>query len=330
MGKDSAVSASGTDRAGDTDEVHVSPGDEERSVAHATSVTHSAHVLDRASRGTPAHRPAARSERGVLRPLSSQPGTQPSSALEDPMTSALELSYLHGDETQLHDLYDDSDGLHHLAGHAGAALEGTSPQEVLRWAFDRFGERFVVATSMAEGVLPHMAAQIVPGARVVFLDTGYHFAETIGTADAVESTVDITLLRVRPEQTVEEQDATYGKDLWARDPDLCCRLRKVLPLRKALAPYVAWASGIRRAETESRRGIGLVEWDGTNGLVKVNPLAQWTQEDVDRYVTDNGLISNPLLQDGYGSVGCAPCTRRGTGRSGRWTGTGKVECGIHA
>src|SRR3982751_3116462 len=99
------------------------------------------------------------------------------------MTAALELSYLHSDATALHDLYDDSDGLQHLAAHAGAALEGASPQEVLRWAYDRFGERFVVATSMAEGVLPPMAAQIRPGARVIFLDTGYHFAETLGRSE---------------------------------------------------------------------------------------------------------------------------------------------------
>jgi len=247
------------------------------------------------------------------------------------MTTAPELLYLRHDESvELHELYDDSDGLPHLAMHAGAALEGATPQEVIRWAFDRFGERFVVATSMAECVLPHMAAQIRPNCKVVFLDTGYHFAETIGTADAVESVLPIQLLRVRPEQTVAEQDATYGKDLWSRDPDLCCRLRKVLPLRKALAPYMAWASGVMRAETEARKGIGLVEWDSTNGMVKVNPLAAWTQDDVDRYVHDNGLLSNPLLSDGYGSIGCAPCTRRGNGRSGRWTGTGKVECGIHA
>ncbi len=246
------------------------------------------------------------------------------------MTSALELSYLHDDSTSLHDLYDASDGMYHLAQHAGAALEGAPPQEVLRWAFERFGDGFAVATSMAECVLPHMAAQIRPGAKVIFLDTGYHFAETLGTADAVESALPITLLRVRPELSVAEQDATFGTNLWAREPDLCCKMRKVAPLRQALAPYVAWASGIRRAETDARRGIGLVEWDATNGLVKVNPLAQWTQDDVDRYVVDNGLLSNPLLQEGYGSIGCAPCTRRGEGRSGRWTGTGKVECGIHA
>src|SRR5436305_5629285 len=157
MRKDSAVSASETDRAGDTDEVHVPPSDQERSVAHATSVTHSGDVLDRASRGAPAYRPAARSERGVSRRLT-VPASDPSLFSEDPtMTSALELSYLHHDTTQLHDLYDDSDGLHHLALHAGAALEGATPQEVLQWAYDRFGERFGVATSLAEGVLPHMA-----------------------------------------------------------------------------------------------------------------------------------------------------------------------------
>jgi phosphoadenosine phosphosulfate reductase len=216
------------------------------------------------------------------------------------MTAVSDLAFLHDEQTVLHDLYDSSDGLQHLALHAGAALEGATPQEVLRWAFDRFGERFIVATSMAECVLPHMAGQIVPGARVLFLDTGYHFPETLGTAAAVESTLPISLMRVRPAQTVAEQDAAYGKDLWARNPDLCCDLRKVTPLRRALAPYLAWGSGILRAETEARRGVGLVEWDSTNGLVKVNPLAQWTQDDVDRYVADNGLLSNPLLAEGGG------------------------------
>ena len=246
------------------------------------------------------------------------------------MTTALPLSYLHEDTTALHDLYDASDGLPHLAAHAGAALEGASPHEIVRWAVDRFGQRFAIASSMADAVLPHLAAQVSPGIRVIFLDTGYHFAETLGTADAVEATTPVELLRVRPEQTVEVQDATYGKDLWARDPDLCCRLRKVLPLRKALAPYVAWASGIRRDEAETRRAIRVVEWDASNQLVKVNPLAAWTQDDVDRYIADNAILVNPLLQEGYGSVGCAPCTKRGAGRSGRWAGTGKLECGLHA
>jgi phosphoadenosine phosphosulfate reductase len=246
------------------------------------------------------------------------------------MTAALELSYLHHETTELHELYDASDGLEHLALHAGAALEGAEPQEILRWAIDRFGPRFVIASSMADAALAHMAASVRPGVKVLFLDTGYHFAETLGTAAAVETVVPIQLLRVRPEQTVAEQDETYGKDLWARDPDLCCRLRKVLPLRRALANHIAWASGIRRDEADTRKDVRVVEWDTERQMVKVNPLAAWTQEQVDAYIVDNNVLVNPLMTDGYGSIGCAPCTRRGEGRSGRWAGTGKVECGLHA
>ena len=216
-----------------------------------------------------------------------------------------------------------------IAEEANERLADASAVEVLAWARETFGDELVVTASMADGALPHLAAQAAPGVDVLFLDTGYHFAETIGTRDAVAATLPIHLINATPRQTVAEQDAEYGKDLWARNPDLCCKLRKVQPLRRALAPYLAWGSGILRAETEARRGVGLVEWDATNGLVKVNPLAQWTQDDVDRYVADNGLLSNPLLSEGYGSIGCAPCTKPGAGRAGRWAGTGKVECGLH-
>jgi phosphoadenosine phosphosulfate reductase len=243
--------------------------------------------------------------------------------------TAAPLSYLHHDTTSLEDLYDASDGLLHLAAHAGASLEGATAQEVMRWAVNRFGQRFVVASSMADGVLAHMASQIQPGIRVLFLDTGYHFAETIGTADAVAASNPIELLRITPHLSVCDQDAAFGKDLFARDPDLCCAMRKVAPLAKALTPYVAWASGIRRDETATRSNIGVVEWDERHSLVKVNPLATWTEDDVDRYIADNNILVNPLLSEGYGSIGCAPCTRKGEGRSGRWTGTSKVECGLH-
>lgn len=229
----------------------------------------------------------------------------------------------------LADLYDASDGLPHLAAHAAVALEGCSPLTILRWAIDKFGERFAIASSMGDAVLAHMAAQIRPGVPIVFLDTGYHFPETLGTADAVEATLPVKLIRVRPTRTVAEQDASFGPDLFARDPDACCRLRKVLPLQRALAPYVAWATGIRRDEASSRADTRVVQWDADRSMVKVNPLAAWTQEDVDRYIADNGVLVNPLLQEGYGSIGCAPCTMRGAGRSGRWAGTGKVECGLH-
>lgn len=229
----------------------------------------------------------------------------------------------------LADLYDASDGLPHLAAHAGIALEGCSPQTILRWAIEKFGERFALASSMGDAVLAHMASRIRPGVPVVFLDTGFHFTETLGTADAVEATLAVKLIRVRPANSVAEQDASFGRDLFARDPDTCCRLRKVLPLRRALAPYVAWASGIRRDESDSRADVSVVEWDAKRSMVKVNPLAAWTQDDVDRYIADHDVLVNPLLDEGYGSIGCAPCTRKGVGRAGRWAGSPKIECGLH-
>jgi phosphoadenosine phosphosulfate reductase len=256
--------------------------------------------------------------------------TTPASTIAPLSTSAASLSFLHDDASLLQNLYDASDGLPHLAAHAGAALEGATPQEILRWAVDRFGQRFAVTSSMGDGVLAHMAAAVQPGVRVLFLDTGYHFAETLGTAAAVESTVPIELIRVRPHLSVAEQDAAFGQDLFARDPDLCCAMRKVAPLAKSLAPYVAWASGIRRDETTTRSHVGVVEWDDRHHMVKINPLAAWTIEDVERYVADNDILVNPLMSEGYGSIGCAPCTRQGEGRSGRWTGLSKVECGLHA
>jgi phosphoadenosine phosphosulfate reductase len=239
------------------------------------------------------------------------------------------LSYLHDDASLLHELYDASDGLPHLAAHAGAALEGAPAFEILRWAADRFGQRFVIASSMGDAVLAHLASRVAPGIRVLFLDTGYHFAETLGTADAVATTLPVDLVRVRPHLTVAEQDAAFGTDLFARDPDLCCAMRKVAPLKKALAPYVAWGSGIRRDESGTRAGTRVVDWDDAHQMVKVSPLAAWTQDDVDRYVADNHVVVNPLAQEGYGSIGCAPCTQRGQGRDGRWLGLPKVECGLH-
>ena len=220
-----------------------------------------------------------------------------------------------------------------LAAATGAELEGAHPVQVLRWASGEFGDRFCIASSMGDAVLASLAAEARPGIDVVFLDTGYHFAETIGTRDAVAATLPVTVLTVLPRQTVAEQDAEYGPRLHERDPDRCCALRKVEPLARALAPYHAWASGIRRDEADSRRDIGVVEWDERRGMVKVNPLAAWTQDDVDAYIADRGVLVNPLAYDGYPSIGCAPCTRRVAAgqdaRAGRWAGIGKTECGLH-
>jgi phosphoadenosine phosphosulfate reductase len=143
----------------------------------------------------------------------------------------------------------------------------------------------------------------------------------------------VTLIPITPVQSVTEQDAEYGAELFKRDPDLCCALRKVQPLAEALHEYDAWATGLRRAETHNRVIAPVVGWDARKGKVKVSPLARWTDEDVARYIDQHQVLVNPLVYDGYPSIGCAPCTRRVAPgedpRSGRWAGTAKTECGIH-
>jgi len=219
------------------------------------------------------------------------------------------------------------------AEQAASDLETASAQEVLRWAVDTFGSQFVIASSMGDGLLASLAASVEPGIDVLFLDTGYHFAETIGTRDAVSQVYDVNVRTMLPMLTVAEQDAEHGERLFERDPNACCAMRKVEPLARGLAQYTAWASGIRRDEAASRRDIGVVEWDAKREMVKVNPIATWTQDDVDAYVSANGVLVNPLAYDGYPSIGCAPCTRRvavgADPRSGRWAGSTKTECGLH-
>ncbi|GAB3191426.1 phosphoadenylyl-sulfate reductase [Geodermatophilus arenarius] len=225
-----------------------------------------------------------------------------------------------------------------LAAEADARFEGIAdPVEqalaVLRWAGETFGDDFAVTSSMADGLLAHLASRAVPGVNVVFLDTGYHFAETIGTRDWISSVLPITLVNVTPPRTVAEQDAEHGPALHDRDPDLCCSLRKVQPLATALAGYAAWGSGVRRDEAATRAGTRVVDWDAKRGMVKVNPLAAWTQDDVDAYIAEHQVPVNPLQEIGYASIGCAPCTRPVAPgedpRAGRWAGRGKTECGLH-
>ncbi len=225
-----------------------------------------------------------------------------------------------------------------LAAAADARLAGvTDPVEqalaALRWAGETFGDGFAITSSMADGLLAHLASRAVPGVHVVFLDTGYHFAETIGTRDWIGSVLPITLVNATPERTVAEQDAEHGPALHDRDPDLCCSLRKVQPLARALAGYSAWGSGVRRDESPTRAGTRVVDWDAKRGMVKVNPLAAWTQDDVDAYLAEHRVPVNPLQEVGYASIGCAPCTRPVAPgedpRAGRWAGRGKTECGLH-
>ena len=226
-----------------------------------------------------------------------------------------------------------------LAAEADARFEGIAdPVEqalaVLRWAGETFGAEFAITSSMADGLLAHLAGRAVPGVHVIFLDTGYHFAETIGTRDWITGVLPVTLVNVTPPRTVAEQDAELGPRLYERDPDLCCSLRKVTPLAETLAGYVAWGSGIRRDESPTRADTRLVDWDAKRGMVKVNPMAAWTQDDVDAYIAEHQVPVNPLFELGYGSIGCAPCTRPVAPgedpRAGRWAGRGKTECGIHS
>ncbi|HEX4215749.1 MAG TPA: phosphoadenylyl-sulfate reductase [Candidatus Dormibacteraeota bacterium] len=220
-----------------------------------------------------------------------------------------------------------------IADAADERLEQASAEEILSWAAETFGRRLCVTSSMADPVVLHLASRALPGIDVVFLDTGYHFAETLVTRDLVADTYDVNVLNVVPEQTVAEQDATHGARLHDRDPDLCCNLRKVRPLQRALEGYDAWITGLRRDESPSRAGTRIVAWDPRRGKVKISPIARWTEEQVEAYIAEHKLLFNPLLADGYASIGCQPCTRRTLPgedpRSGRWAGLLKTECGIH-
>lgn len=228
----------------------------------------------------------------------------------------------------------DAAWLRYLAERAADDLADAPAAEVVRWAYAAFGERLAIASSMNDAVVIDVVSREVPGLDVLFLDTGYHFVETIATRDAVASFYPVRVRSIEPEQTVAEQDAAYGPRLHDRDPDLCCSLRKVQPLSRALAPYSAWLTGLRRADSPDRADIPVVAFDERRGKVKVNPLAAWSDHDVEAYVERNGVLVNPLLFDGYGSVGCEPCTRRllpgEDARAGRWAGLAKTECGIHS
>ncbi|MGS2591157.1 phosphoadenylyl-sulfate reductase [Streptomyces hebeiensis] len=220
-----------------------------------------------------------------------------------------------------------------LAERMGRELEEATALEILAWAAETFGKRFCVTSSMEDAVVAHLASRAMPGVDVVFLDTGYHFPETIGTRDAVDAVMDVRVITLTPRQSVAEQDAAYGPELHDRDPDLCCALRKVKPLEEGLTRYTAYATGLRRDESPTRANTPVVGWDERRGKVKVSPIARWTQDDVDAYVAEHGVLTNPLLDDGYASVGCAPCTRRvlagEDARAGRWAGRAKTECGLH-
>jgi phosphoadenosine phosphosulfate reductase len=225
------------------------------------------------------------------------------------------------------------DELVELSLRAGKALEGRSAEEIIGWAVETFGDRFCVTSSMADAVVAHLAARVAPGIDVVFLDTGLHFAETLRVRDTVARTLPVTVISAKPRLTLAEQDEQYGPRLYARDPDQCCAIRKVEPLERMLDGYDAWAAGLRRDESPSRARTPVVHFEYARNKVKVNPIATWTEGEVQAYIARHDVPVNQLLHKGYGSVGCWPCTRRTAPgedpRSGRWAMFDKTECGLH-
>jgi phosphoadenosine phosphosulfate reductase len=206
-------------------------------------------------------------------------------------------------------------------------------RDVLVWARETYGDGLTIASSMGDEILLHLAGSTAPGFDVFFLDTGYHFAETLGTRDAYEVLLPLKIRTVHPRESVERQDVRFGPRLHARNPDLCCRMRKVAPLNAALVGYAAWVTGVRRADAATRAESQLIEWDAKRSMIKINPVVGWSHDEAERYAAENGVFMNPLRELGFASIGCEPCTRPvGAGedpRAGRWANSEKVECGLH-
>ena len=208
---------------------------------------------------------------------------------------------------------------------ASTALESQPATAAIEWAAERFGDGLVLASSFQDCVLIDLAAQVVPDIEVVFLDTQYHFAETLWYVETVRRRYNLNLRIVEPEVNPD--------DRWLDDPDGCCAARKVVPMAKALAGRTAWMTGLRRDEAPTRTKTPVVGYDVGRGMVKINPIADWTEIDVQRYAQDRSLPEHPLREKGYASIGCWPCTRPVAegedARAGRWAGVDKLECGLH-
>jgi phosphoadenosine phosphosulfate reductase len=215
------------------------------------------------------------------------------------------------------------------------ALEEKSPEEILRWAVQTYHPRLTMATAFgAEGcVLLAMLADIEPNVLIFNLETGYQFPETLALREQFRERYGIEVAYVRADETVEQMERRCGGPIYGTNPDECCRLRKIEPLKRALVGYDAWISAIRRDQTPDRAQAAIVEWDQKFNLIKVNPLANWTKQDVWAYIRSNEVPYNPLHDQGYPSIGCQPCTRAVAlgedDRAGRWSNFVKLECGLH-
>jgi len=223
--------------------------------------------------------------------------------------------------------------LKELARAAAAELADADADEVLAWTAETFGDSWIVASNMQDAVLIDLAVKVKSTVDILFLETGYHFAETIGTRDAVAVVYpEVRIVNAEAEQSVADQEAEFGL-LNQTDPNRCCFLRKVVPLQRTLARYDAWVTGVRRVDAPTRANTPIVQWDERNGLVKINPIAAWSDDTFNEYIAEHGILQNPLVSEGYLSIGCAPCTAKPLpgqdARSGRWQGQSKTECGLH-
>lgn len=217
---------------------------------------------------------------------------------------------------------------------ADAALVGKGAEAVLRWVVENFDRAdYKLACSFAECVLIDMLIKIDPKAAVFYLDSGLLFKETHDVVARVEKKYGIKVERKSTAMSLEEMAAKYGPELWKKNPDLCCDIRKVRPMKEALSGLKLWITGLRREESPTRANIPVIGWDDKFGLIKVNPIADWNRKQVWDYIIKNQVPYNELLDKGYASIGCAPCTAPvGEGddeRSGRWAGRAKTECGLH-
>lgn len=213
--------------------------------------------------------------------------------------------------------------------------EGWSPEQVLEWAFDGFGAGVAISSAFGvEGmVLIDIASRVQPGFRLFTLDTEFLFPETYTLMDQVEQRYGVAIEKVRSSISPEQQERTHGTALWQRNPDHCCDLRKVEPLRRKLGELQAWITSIRRDQTPERASAGKIEWDDKFGLTKINPIADWDSEQVWQYIREHNVPYNPLHELNYPSIGCTHCTRAvrpgENPRAGRWAGFSKTECGLH-
>jgi len=221
-----------------------------------------------------------------------------------------------------------------FAARSAEQFEDRTPQELLAFAVERIPNiTFACSFGAEDVVIVDMLQKISPKTHIFYLDTDFHFPETYETRDRLQKRYGTEFIQVKPALTPEEQAAQYGDNLWEKDPNLCCRLRKVEPLFGFLAKYDAWITGIRREQAPTRRNAKKVEYDTKFGLLKFNPLASWTHEDVWNYIRKHDVPYNPLHDRNYPSIGCACCTRPvkpgEDPRAGRWAGRDKTECGLH-